>query len=191
MLSVTRERVLERLLALKAVTDLYAVRDPAFASSAVDWLEGTARSLGALRHPLASLAAAEKGRVLAAADGLRDAEIRSEKTTARQAERAGAAAALARVEAHLREALDRAQATLAGYEEQMANLVAYSASKQPIPERGDRPRELWLRDVWKGLVVNGDGRANQTQLFLAARLPWVDRLYVLGDVLDKLLDEPR
>jgi hypothetical protein len=190
VLAIERERLLDRLLALKAVTDLYEARDPDFPAASVAWLEETSQALGKLRHPLASLAVAEKGRLLAAADGLREPDVRGEKTTHRQAQRAGAAVALARTEARLRDALERVNATLAGYEEQIANLVAYAASKQPLPQQGDRLREVWLREIWRALAVDGDGRTAQTQLFLASRLTWLDRLYVLGNVVDKLFDAP-
>lgn len=190
MLAIERERLLDRLLALKAVSDLYEARDPTFPGASVAWLEETAVALGKLRHPLAGFAAAEKGRLLAVADGLRDPDLHREKTTPRQAQRAGAAVALSRAEARIREALERVDATLAGYEEQLANLVAYAASKQLLPAQGDGTREAWLRGIWGALAVDGDGRTHQTRVFLASRLTWVDRLYLLGNVMDKLLDAP-
>jgi hypothetical protein len=186
MLALTRERLLARLLALREVTDLYAHRDPAFGPGVMAWLEGTEAALAPLRHPLTSLAAAERGRVLAAADGLWDPAVRGERTTPREAERASAAAAALRVEEALRSALQGIETTLGALEEQMCQLVACASAREPIPLQGGRDREGWLRDVWGGLR-DGDPKLAQLHRYLATRLTWTDRLYVLGGVLDRLL----
>lgn len=187
MQAILRERILERLLALRSITEKYAARDPSFPGAVGDWHDATARVLGELRHPLAGLAAAERGRVIAAADGLRDPDERAERTTTRRSARAVAAASLARTEQALRGELAQVEARLMALRSQIAEMVARVHAQNPIAPRGDRPREAWLRGVWRSL--NGEPKARAQQAYLAGLMPWVDRLYVLGEVLDNLMED--
>ncbi len=190
MIALTKERLLERLLALPAIIEKYDVRDPAFVPDALAWLQTVETALGQIRHPLASLASAERGRVLAVLDGLRDPELKGENCSARQAERAGAAASLARVEAAMRLAVMRLDDLLNGLAQEMALLLAHVSSSRPIPLPNGEQREIWLRRVWEGLLIAGEQQSLQSHAYLSARLAWVDRLYLLDDLLGNLLGQP-
>ncbi len=186
MLAMTRELLLERLLTVSEVTDLYAAHDPAYVTAVLQWIDETERALTRVRNPIAGLAAAERGRVLAARDGFVDTTLCSPKTNPRKAERAAAAAALSRIEDAVRSAVVATDAALAPLLEQTAQLVAIASAQRPIPMQGSTPREEWLEAVWRELGLDGE-KTRALHCYLTARLAPVDRLYLLGNVLDNAL----
>lgn len=184
MLAITREKVLEHLREVPRLADLYRDRDPAFRERVLDWLSQVEESLGRLRNPLASRAAAERTTILAVADGLREPGIDG-SVSVRKATRATVSLALRRVEEALRELVESTDRKLDEGREKMTQLLAVATAAQPIPLPPTEPRQAWLEKVWRSLETS-----NGTQgmyAYLNAALRPSDRLYLLDEIVTNLV----
>jgi hypothetical protein len=184
MLAITREKVLEHLREVPRLADLYRDRDPAFRERVLDWLSQVEQSLGRLRNPLASRAAAERTTILAVADGLREPGIDG-SVGLRKATRATVSLALRRVERALRELVETTDRKLDEGREKMTQLLAVATTAKPIPLPPTEPRQAWLEKVWRSLETS-----NGTQgmyAYLNAALRPSDRLYLLDEIVTNLV----
>jgi hypothetical protein len=186
MLIFIREKLVEHLQQSTNLVQLYQNRDGLFAEAVLNWLAATEETLSQLRHPLISLVAAERARILAARDGFREPSLGSARITARKAMSAIAALAIDRVQADLRGAINTVDLRLDAMREKMAQLLAVATTKTPIPMPPTDPRELWLSKVWSGLNVNGDTQGMYR--YLCAALTSSDRLQILDEVLTNLIE---
>jgi hypothetical protein len=185
MLVYTREKILGHLQETPALIDRYQRRDPAFPAAVLAWLAAIEETLGQLRLPLASLVAAERGRILAVGDGYRDPALLDERLTPRMATRAVASLALSRVQQALSARLAEIDAQFAAWREKMSQFLAIATTKVPIPLPPTEPRDAWLASVWKGLNVNGEVQGMYR--YLGAAMQPADRLFLLDEVLGNLL----
>lgn len=185
MLAYTREKILGHLQETPGLTDLYQRHEPSFPSAVVAWLAGVEDSLSQLRLPLASLVAAERGRILAAGDGFRDPAI-PERMTPRKATVAVAALSIGRVQEELRRKVAEIDGKFDAWREKMAQLLAVATAAAPIPLPPTDPRDIWLATVWKGLNANGETQGMYR--YLGAAMQPNDRLFILDELLGNLLN---
>jgi hypothetical protein len=184
--TVLRQELLEHLARLPAVFELYRNADPRFMPEAVAWLSAIEATLLRFRSPKASQLAAERGLILAAADGYRDPQVASASQAAsRRGASATTALCLGRAEAAVRLHVEAISEQLDAMKVKMAQLLAIGSSARAIPMPRGEPRTAWLSQVWAGLVVNEE--TQRMHMFLAASLATVDRLYLLDELLSNLL----
>lgn len=186
MLAYTREKIVDHLLETSRLVDCYQRRDPSFPAKVAGWLAEVEKSLTQLRLPLASLAATERGRILAVGGGFRDPAFAAEPMSQRKATVAVAALALGRVQEELRNKVTEIDASFDAWREKMAQFLAIATTKAPIPLPPTEPRDVWLANVWKGLNVNGEVQGMYR--YLGAAMQPNDRLFLLDDVLSNLLN---
>ncbi|KNE82461.1 MULTISPECIES: hypothetical protein [Streptomyces] len=185
MLFLNRQMLNQHVSELPAIIDRYAARDAGFVDDSLSWLTALEQTLLRLRLPLAGLVAASRGEILAVRDGHREPEAAAPPTSARQAQRATAAVVLSRVEKTLRGAVDDIDAQLDGHREKMAQLLAVASNVKPIPARGDRTRDDWLRSLWSDMA--GIKETAGMYAYINAAISPGDVLALLGEVLEKLL----
>lgn len=185
MLSYTREALVERLLQVPALISLYQGQDAAFLPTTLQWMSETEALLKQLRSPLASLCASERGRLLAAIEGFRDAELVTREGSPRKAARAMGALCLGRVEASLRERVGELDARLGVAAEKMAQLLALGSTKSPLPLPPTEPASEWLAQVWQHLA--GVAETRQLHAYLSSLLSADDRQYLLAQATEHLL----
>ena len=186
MLSVTREKLLSHLCELSGIVDSFAKRD-VYVQGVLAWMSRVEQTLQQVRSPMASAMAAERGRILAVADGLRDPEI-AEAGSVRKAERATTALALSRVESILRSRVDMIDQQLEMMREKMTSFLAAASVDVPIPLPPTEPRVLWLQKVW-GVLGHHPG-TGALFAYLNASLTRHDRMYLLDQILEDLLSGP-
>ncbi|BDV41898.1 hypothetical protein GURASL_08210 [Geotalea uraniireducens] len=186
MLLYTRERLLAHLQDTGSLIDLYQHRDPRFSERVVAWLGDLEQSLAQLRLPLVALVAAERGRILAAADGYRESAVGGERLSTRRVTLAVASLALDRVQNEVRRVIADIDAKFDTWREKMAQFLAIATTKAPIPLPPTEPRDAWLATVWAGLNVNGEVQGMYR--YLGAALRPTDRLHLLDEVIGNLLD---
>lgn len=184
MLFLKRQMLNQHMMELPAIVDRYAARDAGFVDDSLSWLTALEQTMLRLRLPLAGLVAASRGEILAVRDGHRD-PASSPPTSARQAQRATAAVVLSRVEKTLRGAVDDIDAQLDNHREKMAQLLAVASSVKPIPARGERTRDDWLRFLWSDMA--GIKETASMYAYINAAIPPADVLALLGEVMEKLL----
>ncbi|MDF1800190.1 MAG: hypothetical protein P1V81_13505 [Planctomycetota bacterium] len=182
MQTLIRETLLGHLQEITTLADGYAGGD--FAGGTMAWLKAVEDSLGKLRHPQASLAAAERARVAAAGDEPSDAAEPCRRSRRKHA-RWVAREALGRVEERLREEVLAIDARFAELRDKLAQAVAMAHAQDPLPLPPTQPREAWLRAAWR----HCRGVANVAPLLLSleAALKPMDRLNLLDDVLNNVL----
>lgn len=185
MLAYTREALVERLLQVPALISLYQGQDAAFLPTTLQWMSETEALLKQLRSPLTALCASERGRVLAAIDGFRDAELATREGSPRKAARAMGALCLGRVEASLRQRVAELDAQLSTASEKMAQLLALGSTKSPLPLPPTEPHAQWLTQVW--LHLGGVAETRHLHAYLSSLLSADDRQHVLGQAIDHLL----
>ncbi len=186
MLAVTRELVLGHLAELSTLVNKYGDRQ-AYVQEVLAWCMRVEQSLGRVRSPLASLVAAERGRILATPDGLRDPEVKDESNK-RKVTGAMAAVALGRVEGALRGKVAEIDAHFDSLREKLASFLGAVSVKQPIPlpPPVGHEREAWIRRVWSSLGSHAETRALYS--YLNAAMAPQDRIYLLDDVLTHLIE---
>ncbi len=184
MLAYTREKLLVHLQETSGFTRLYQQQDPLFAERVLDWMEAVEQTLLQLRRPAASLVSAQRGRVLAAADGYRMPGLENEKLSARKAKRIVTALALEDVQAELRAIISDIDAKFDTWREKIVQLLAVATTQVPVPLPPTAPREAWLAGIWQSMNINGDTRNMYNYLNLA--MAPADRFYLLDAILANL-----
>lgn len=182
----TREMMMESLLAIPPLVDLYARKDPAFVQQVMDWMSRTEKHLSSLRHPLTATMATERGRILAALDGHRPPEAEP-GLSARKLARATASTSLETCERKLHEAVQAIDMRLQVMREKLVQLLAVSSAHSPIPLPPTEPRSTWLAGVWKRLRTSAETQS--LQRYIEGSLDPTDRLHLLDEVLRNLLGE--
>ncbi len=186
MLAITRYQLLEHLSELPAIVDGYARRE-LFVQHVLEWMSRTEGSLQQLRNPLASQFAAERARILAVSDGLRQNGLTTERISKRKAERAITALALNRVEESLRNEVHAIDRKLEDMREKMASFVAAVSVRIPISAPPPEPRQEWLRHSWQRF-----GELEETRklyVYLNASLSPSDRLFLLEEIVQDLVGD--
>ncbi len=186
MLIVTREKLVAHLLELSAIVDRYQRSDPEFVEQVAAWLIAVEKTLQQLRSPLSSQIAGQRARLLAVQDGFREPSLAENRVSRRKAVRAAAGLVVGRAEEALRARLAAIDARFDEAREKMAQYLAVTTSVRPIPLPPTEPRTAWLRSVWASLedVPNTQGMRG----YLNAALRPSDRLHVLGEVVDNLIE---
>lgn len=184
MLTVTRERIRERLRALLPVMDTCARGDPTCYDEALRWLSETQEVLKQVRCAEAGLMGTLRAKLSAARDGFRDPAIPGSMTP-RKALRATAAVYLGQAEAALREQAAALSGKLDPMKDQMAQLLAVSQLVAPFPALPPGGVDQgWLEHVWATLPQIDQTRLVRSHLNTA--LAQVDRLYLLDELLANL-----
>jgi len=182
MQTVIRETLLAHLGELTTLADSYESGD--FAGRTTTWLRAIEESLGKLRHPQASLAAAERARISAAVDEP-PAQDETGRRTRRKHVRWIAREALGRVEERLRHEVLAIDERFGEMRDKLAQAVALAHAQSPLPQPSTRSHEAWLRRSWCHCreVTN----VAPLLLSLEAALKPTDRLNLLDDVLSNML----
>ncbi len=182
MQTLIRETLIGHLREISTLANGYDGGD--FAAGTMDWLQSIEESLGKLRHPQASLAAAERARIRPADD-----EPQEDSSTSRRSRRKHARwvarEALGKVEERLREEVLSIDERFAELRDKLAQAVAMAHAQSPLPLPPTQPHEAWLRTAWR----HCRGVANVAPLLLSleAALKPMDRLNLLDDVLANLI----
>jgi hypothetical protein len=181
-----RQELLEHLAQLPSVLDLYRDASPSFILEAVAWLASMEATLLRFRSPKASLIAAERGLILATADGYRDPQVAGGgQGSSRRGARATAVVSLGRAEAAVRSQIEAINEQLDAMKVKLAQLLVIASSVRPLPMPGSEAHTQWLTNVWAGLAVSEETR--RMQAFIATSLATVDRLYLLDELLLNLV----
>lgn len=182
--------MMERLSACAAeiadVMDYYTQRDPSFPARALLWLKDAEKVMSELRLPEGAEMATLRGAILKADDVARDDEGKRTRRAITHARNAAAADSLARGEEILRTRIAQSEDRLAHFEGKLVEAMTAAVLLGLIPERGGHPLEGWLRQVWESL--NGRQELRPTMIYMAAALKSVDRLYVLNQVMSRVME---
>jgi hypothetical protein len=185
VLAYTREKLMESLLEVSALINLYQGQDAAFLPRTLQWMNDTEAALKQLRSPLSAMCASERGQLLAAIDGFRETDLNAREGSPRKAARAMCALCLGRVEASLRQRVSELDAQLSTAAEKMAQLLALASTRAPLPLPPTEPPSQWLTQVWQHLGSVAETR--HLHAYLSSLLSADDRQYLLGQATDHLL----
>ncbi len=185
MLTIERELLLERMARVSLLIDMYERGDASFVEQTLHWMRDMETLLQRFRSPEVSLFATLRGRIMAARDGFREPEIDS-KVTSRKLIRATAAECIGRADEAIRNRLHAINSELDGMAAKLYQLIALSGAARPINLAVRTEREAWLFSIWQGLGV--DGPTNQLKGYLSASLALGDRLYLLDDIMRKIME---
>ena len=105
MKAVLRERLLERLLLLPGLIDLYVQQQGSFVEQCLQWLKQSETALEPMRSPLVSRLATLRVQLMAMEDGLLCEQVESSARSSRKSRRALAAYVLQSAELALRDEL--------------------------------------------------------------------------------------
>ncbi len=186
MLALTRQKLLGHLAELPILINLYQRRDPQFYEKSIVWLASLETSLLQMRHPLAGMAATERGKALAIRDGYRDPDTVVDATSRRKISYATTVAILSRVEVALLAEIADIDARFKQWREKMAQFIAVATNDHPIPLPPGEPRQAWLEQIWNSFHVTPETRSMYQ--YLSTVMARSDRFYLLEDLIENLLD---
>lgn len=187
MISIHREMILELLLDLPILLDLYEDVDPRFGAAVLKWLHKGEQNLARLRSPLVGSLSAQRGKVLALQDGIMPDGCEIDRRNRRKRIRAGTALVLHDVESALNKIVVEIDENLKIYRDKMAQLIAVVSATNVIPLPPTEPRNLWLEKVWQSIEPTPE---TQHMLgYLNASLSKTDLNYLLDEVLGNLLSQ--
>ena len=181
------ERLRPQLDKLSPLVAAYRAADFAFPEMAIKWLEESEKLLASVHAPGSSEIATLKGGIVKAEDALRDAEEKPSRSRVRSARNAAAMDALTRGEEILRAPLSEAEGRLKHFEEKLCEGMTALALQVALPMPVS-PRTAWLNSVWG--LLNEQPPTRPLALSLATSLSMVDRLFILDNVLCRLLEPP-
>jgi hypothetical protein len=188
LLAVRIEKLREHLAGLAQLVDAYERGDIDFPDRCLRWLDAAEQVMAQLRLPEGAEMASLRSSITRAPDDVPDrAEgTRASRQARARARNAAAASALSRAEAVMRGVILDAREQLQEYERKLVEAVTAAVLMGVLPLPPESPRESWLRRVWQALTQYEPTRP--TTVYLASALQGVDRLWLLDEILSRLLD---
>ncbi|MEX0270649.1 hypothetical protein AB3R30_16015 [Leptolyngbyaceae cyanobacterium UHCC 1019] len=185
MRSVLREQLLECLSTASLLTDEYADLNPNYVEDIILWLKDLEERLQKFRNSNASVITQERAKLLAFRDGGLEPGLIDQSIPRRKAHRIFASMCLSRVVASVHFQVEQIDQDFAQMREKIAQLLALASTRASISMPPSGNRELWLIQTWKSLA---GGDTHSMYSYINATLSLVDRLYILDDLLDNLLE---
>jgi len=186
MLVATREIIVDKLLELPALMDLYQKGEVSFSVRAMSWLQDVEDALSRLRSPLTSLVARERARIIAAADGFRDPLNGEGRLSRRKSLNVTASLALADVEQGLVARVHSIDQKFDIWRDKLAQFISVASNIMPIPLPMTEPRQVWLANLWKDWQQIEETRAMHS--YLNTVMAKADRLHLFGELLENHLN---
>lgn len=192
MLCIRIEKLGAQLATLGALIDRYERNDLGFPAAALSWLKDAESLLASLRLPAdAAEVAGLRGRVSATSERAergvtKGASVGSARARLRRHRSAAAASSLELAGARMRERIRDASARLLHFEEKLIEACTAGALVGALPLPPTRPWETWLASAWRALASHKATRP--TTLYISAALASPDRLYLLDQVLSRMLE---
>ena len=186
MRSVLREKLLDCLNKASSLTDEYADLNPNYIEHIIIWMKDLEETLQKFRSPMAATITQERAKLLAFREGASDPSLIDKGLPRRKAQRILATMCLSRVIAPVSIQIEQIDQDFAQIREKIAQLLALASSETAIPTPPTHHnREAWLIKIWKSLA---GGETHSMYSYINATLPLVDRLYILDNLLDNLLE---
>ncbi|MET1256280.1 hypothetical protein [Aliikangiella maris] len=182
MQAYIREKLVDALIESQKLINQYQTNSANFISSTLKWLIKIDDELARLRHPLSSMIAAERGKLLATVEG---GNLDNPGLSKRKAERFKAVNIIESVEQKLREAVDQIDSQFIIWRDKIAQLAAISSRHNPISLSQQQIGNKELIQIWQQFGIPEEG-INMHQ-YLSAVMPQADLLYLLDDVVANLL----
>ncbi len=187
MLVATREIIIEKLLSLSKLIDLYQSGEVGFAEKTIVWLKDTEDSLSRLRSPLTSQASRQRSRVVAAVDGFRENGLSEGRISRRKAINITASLALSELEETLVQQLQSIDQKFDLWRDKLAQFISVASNKMPIPLPATNPRQDWLATIWQQWESIEETRAMHS--YLSTVMTKHDRLHLFGELIENNLTD--
>ena len=180
------ENIGSYLETLGGVIDLYADGDFSFPDAAGEWLSGAEEVMSKLRLPDGARLAALRGKILAAGDNTKDPDGYFSRSLSRKAREVAAAESLEIAEEVMRGSLQSSREQLEHFRSKLAEAITAAALSNVIPLPETTPRQVWLNQVWAAFAAFQATRPSA--IYIAASLTITDRIYLLDQVMNHLLN---
>lgn len=187
-LAIRIDKLRDHLAGLGPLIDAYERGDHDFPDKALAWLKQSEDVMASLRLPEGAEMASLRSSITKATDELPDREEghRAPRHARQRARNAAAANALQRAEGIMGGRILDAEQRLQEYEGKLIEAVVGAVLVDIVPLPPGPQREAWLRQVWKAMAQHAATRP--TTIYLASALRAVDRLWLLDEIMARLLD---
>ena len=188
MLAYTREQIITHLHELPSLINMYQEQDFRFIEKSIQWLVSVENTLIALRNPLASYVAVERGKIIASHSGYQNENISPEHLSKRKIRMATTALVLSEVEESLHQIVIDIEKQFSIWREKMAQFVAVATNNNSgaIPLPPTEPRNEWLKSSWANFAVSPETQGMYN--YLNTAMSQSDRLYLLNELIENLIN---
>ncbi|MDX8377625.1 MAG: hypothetical protein R8L53_06335 [Mariprofundales bacterium] len=188
MYSIQIEKLSCQLIKVTAVIDLYAKNDVSFPFAALKWIEDAEKLMASLRLPDSAQLAILRGKLLAIEDSCNDSDGRKlPRSEIRRAMGAQSAAVLEDGTALLQHRRQLAQDKIDHFSTKLEEAMTAAALSSIIPIPETEPRQAWLELVWRQLAAFQATRP--TAVYVSTSLIAIDRLYILDQILTRMMSK--
>lgn len=181
MLAIAREILLDKLLKLPPLINAYQRNDVEFVPRANQWLQELEQALNQLRSPLTSMVAQQRGRIISAKEGYRDAELNQERISRRRAINITTSLAIGAAEKAIVERIREIDIKFDAWREKLAQFISVASVSIPIPLPPTELNPAWLKTIWLNWKNIEETKAMYN--YLNTAMSPGDRWHLLGELL--------